>query len=359
MRKIFFHFALLLALLILSGQGCLSLVGEQPPTSGPAGMFISTDKGNSWEPISLLPTAAGVRDLSGVSVYRLFSDPGDPRALYWATRNHGFFYSYDDGRSWQQSPGDLAQNFIYSMAVHPGDRCTIYAANGERVLKTEDCSRSWDEVYRESRVDIRAMSLVFNPVNAKQLLLLESNGDVLQSVDGGQSWEVRQRFETEAAEIFADPLQRDVFYVATRVQGLYRSKDGGKTWESLQSNMKDFSGAVEFRRFFVHPKKIGVLYWISTYGILQSLDGGDTWGAVPLITPPGSVQIYGFAVNPKNENEMYYTATISNRSTFYRTVDGGKNWVTKKLPSGQIPTMLYAHPTKDLVLYLGFTIPPK
>ena len=43
-----------------------------------------------------------------------------------------------------------------------------------------------------------------------------------------------------------------------------------------------------------------------------------------LITPPGSANIYGFAVNPQNENEVYYVGTIGNRSLFYKTVDGGK-----------------------------------
>jgi hypothetical protein len=78
-----------------------------------------------------------------------------------------------------------------------------------------------------------------------------------------------------------------------------------------------------------------------------------------LLTAPGSVQIYGFAVNPKNPNHMYYTATANNRSTFYRTVDGGQNWITKRLPSGQIPTALRVHPEQEDWVYVGFTIPPK
>jgi hypothetical protein len=76
-----------------------------------------------------------------------------------------------------------------------------------------------------------------------------------------------------------------------------------------------------------------------------------------LLTAPGSVQIYGFAINPQDDNHIYYTATANNRSTFYRSIDGGANWITKKLPSGQIPTALRIHPEEPDWIYVGFTIP--
>jgi len=78
-----------------------------------------------------------------------------------------------------------------------------------------------------------------------------------------------------------------------------------------------------------------------------------------LVTPPGSVDIYGFTVSRSNDKEIYYTGTIDTKSSFYRSMDGGKTWETRKLPSKQIPTVLYAHPQNEGWLYLGFTIPPK
>ena len=50
---------------------------------------------------------------------------------------------------------------------------------------------------------------------------------------------------------------------------------------------------------------------------------------------------------------MYYTGTILNEKNrsgsfhFYKTADGGTNWVTKKLPSTAIPTALWVHPDKN------------
>ena len=55
MRRIVFSAGLLSVALILMGQGCLSLTREEaPPTSGPGGMFVSVNKGDAWQAISVL-----------------------------------------------------------------------------------------------------------------------------------------------------------------------------------------------------------------------------------------------------------------------------------------------------------------
>jgi photosystem II stability/assembly factor-like uncharacterized protein len=358
MKKIISSIGFLSLLLIFMGASCGPLGDKEPLTTGPAGMFVSTDKGEEWIPISNMPTIAGVTNLNQSSVYRLFDDPLDNNAFYWATRGQGMFYTYDEGNTWQQSVPPMNVGFIYGIAVNPEDKCTIYATNGTLVYKTDDCSRSWSEVYREDVLGVRLMSLTFDFTEENNIFLVKSNGDILRSNDLGDSWVTVDRVGAELMEIKASPVDGKL-YAASRKIGLFTTKDGGDSWATLIEKQKQFSGALEFRRFYLHPKKADVLFWISTYGILKSEDAGDTWKSIELITAPGSVKIYGFAINPNNDEEMYYTATHENRSVFYRSEDGGKNWTTKKLPSGQIPTHLRVHPEKGNIIYLGFTIPPK
>lgn len=358
MQKTIFKISLIALTLVLAGAGCSIGKKKQVTTLGVAGIFVSADKGETWQSSAALPTVKGVANLAGMSVYKLFSDPQDPSALYWASRENGFVYSYDEGRTWQQPPVELQKGYIYSIAVSPTDKCTIFVSTGDRIMKSDDCNRSWTEMYRESRPNIRVSSLAINPNDSKQILSAESNGDLLESIDEGKSWYTISRFGVELSDIYADPMQKDVFYITSIALGLYRSLDKGQTWEPLAQKMKDFPKANEYRRFLIQPGVSGRLYWVSTYGILLSTDSGSTWEAINLITPPGSAQIYGFTVNPMNTNEIYYTATINNRSTFYKSVDGGVRWITKKLPSGQLPTVMYSHPQKENVLYLGFTMIP-
>lgn len=350
---------LLASLVLLLGQGCLSVTDNTATqTAGPAGIFVSTDGGENWKAISTLPGAEGNKSLTSVSVYRLVEDPQDPNALYWASRGNGLFFTYDNGRSWQQAPDPVSSGFIYSVTVHPADKCTLYSTNGARIFRSTDCTRSWTEVYRESTGD-RIMTVAVNPFPPHQLYAGKSSGSILQSTDSGVSWHVMSSFRTpKILDIFTSPYEEGTLYVATQQKGLYRSKDGGSNWVSLTAGLEAFPGVNEYRRFLIYPTTPGLLFYVSTYGILRSTDGGDSWNPIELIHPPGSARIYGFAVNPKNAQEIYYTATIDSRSTLYKSVDGGQSWITERLPSGQIPTVLRIHP-EDGWLYAGFTIPPQ
>ena len=351
----------LLAMFLLVGQGCIgsSTGADGVKTTGPAGMYITTDKGEHWQPIVSYPTAEGVQNLSGASVYKIVPDLHDLQTLYWLSREHGMFFTTDDGKTWQRVKGSLESGFVYDLAIHPRDPCTIYATNGTFIFKSEDCTRSWVEVYRESRTDVGIRSVEFHQFPPYQIFTGSTNGDVLVSNDFGESWSVSERTGMSISDIVADPFQKDRLYISTKTNGLYRTDDGGTVWTSLSAHLSAFPQALEYRRLVLHPTKPGVLYWISTYGILVSEDAGDTWTAMSLITPPGSAQIYTFGVNPQNDNDMYYTATINNRSTFYRSIDGGQSWITRRLPTGQIPTALFPHPEHPDWVYLGFTIRPK
>jgi len=348
----------LLILLVFFSTGCLK-VGDTTTssTSGPAGVFFSSDKGETWVSKSGYPTIEGVKNLQTTSVYRLLEDPLDPNTLYWASRENGMFYSYDNANSWKQVEKTLNNGFIYDIAISPADKCTIFTTNGRQIFKTEDCSRSWVELYREVRLEDHITSIEFNPFNENQIWMTESNGDLFVSNDMGNNWNVEERFKTFIYSVDFDKIKPNLLYISSRTKGLYRSKDGGNSWTSLSDKLKDYSGSLEFRRFLVYPTKAETIYWVSKYGILTSRNAGEDWEAIKLVTPPGSVDIYGFAVNPQNPNEIYYTGTINNRSTFYRSMDGGKNWDTRKMPTKQLPTVIRVHPKNSDWIYIGYTIP--
>lgn len=358
MKHIVSRFFLLFGVLFFVGAGCLSLTDSQG-TSGPSGVFVSSDKGQSWKQISSMPTQDGVKSLASVGVFRLVDDPQDPKAMYWASRGNGLYFSYDEGVTWQSAKGELSTGFVYSVQVNPNDKCTLYATNGARVYRSEDCSRTWQEMYREDNTAARVNAIFVMPGTNPAVFMAKANGDVLKSTDNGRNWATIQRFGTNLATIRGDAVNHNIIYISSRENGLYRSTDAGATWIQLSDGLAAFPQALSYRGFSVHPTKENVLYWISTYGILRSDDAGASWSAYNLITSPGSADIYGFAVSPTNDQEMYYTTFNGTRSTFYRTSDGGKTWSTEKLPSGQIPAVLRMHPANGNVIYLGLTVPPK
>jgi len=353
---------LCLLLLLVLGAGCIDVSGQSSAnkTVGAGGMFVTGDQGETWQAASSLLTAEGIKSISGVSVYRIVDDPQDPNTMYLATTADGMFFTYNNGKTWSRPvSGPFLSGYVYSIAVHPKVKCTLYATNGAQVYRSDDCARSWTEMYKESRTNTRVVSIAFNQFSPYQVFIGETNGDVLESTDSGNSWKVIKRFKFRLVNIIASPLEEGLMYITTQKNGLWRSENNGEDWKDLSSNFSKYSGSKEYRRFLMHPNQANTIYWISTYGILRSNDKGGTWEAMELITPPGSANIYGFAINPNNDNEIFYTATIGTKSTFYKSYDDGKNWITKKLPSGQIPNVLRVHPKNGKMIFLGYNIPPK
>lgn len=357
-KKLFLFSAL--ALLATVGAGCVSFGGSSSAPTGPMGVFRSTDQGDSWQQSNIFPTSQGVKSLAGVKVYRIFTDPSDPNALYLATRGQGLYYSYDKGESWQAAAA-MQGRYIYAVAVDPTDKCTILVSDGSNIFKTTDCSRTWKTVYTEQRGQ-RIVAVGFDYGTHTVVYAALFGGQILQSMDAGESWRVIKTFTSNLQFLATDPLTPGRIYVAAESGGFTRSDDGGKTWISLTSGLQSYNDSLYFYRLVLHPTKKNTLYWISKYGILYSEDAGNTWTDVKLLSPPGSVNIYAFAVNPSNAKEMYYVGTVlgsnnSSHSTFYKTTDGGNNWVTKKLPTDTIPVSMIIHPTETNTLFLGFTIP--
>jgi len=356
MKKIYL-LSSLFAVLIFTGAGCIQFGSSG---NGPVGIYQSNDKGDNWKPAVAMPTVSGVQNISNINVYRLHNDPQDNKAIYLASRGQGLYFSYDNALSWQNVPA-LNNKFIYGLAVDPKDKCTIYASDGQYIYKTEDCSRTWNQIYQEGRSDQRIISLAIDYANNNLIYAAEMGGDILVSENAGRGWRSVYHFDFQLQYLVADSFNPNRLYAAAYRRGLWRSDDNGKSWIDLSKDFDNFNDSNQFNRLVLNRGKKDSIFWVSKYGILRSDNAGASWEDLKLITPPGSVNIYAFDINPKNQNEMYYTGTILGdknvnvRSTFYKTTDGGKNWVTKKLPTNTIPVWVLVNPDQDSNLTMGFT----
>ncbi|MFB6181655.1 MAG: WD40/YVTN/BNR-like repeat-containing protein [Candidatus Magasanikbacteria bacterium] len=351
-------FLILFSLLFIGASCSVTPGGDSGPnTSGPAGVFVTTNNGEKWNQLSKLPTASGVQNIENTSVYKLIKDPQDPDALYWASRGSGLYYSYNQGKTWQKDEGPLQNKFVYALAIHPDDKCTIFASDGFNVYRTTDCTRSWEQVYKEDRSNARINTLAFQQSEPYKLFMGKKNGDLLVTTNFGTSWNVMKRFEMTIQNMYTDKQHEDMIYIASKESGLYRSSNLGESWVNLKKTMNDFAQALDFHRASVFPGGSDKIFWASKYGILVSDDKGDSWESLGLITSPGSADIWGLAIDPKNDNNIYYTATVKNKSTFYFSKDGGDSWSTKELPTGQWPVSLRVHDENTDIIYAGFMKP--
>jgi len=339
--------------LMLLGVGCISFSSDSTGsgTGADGGVFKSANKGDDWAQKVAVPTTGSRQEsIAGVNVSTIAQDPQDQNALYLGTAENGFFFSYDGGDSWQR-PNQLNTGRINSIAVHPKDKCTVYVTSTNRLMKTEDCSRTWNATYIDTRTDRLTTAVKIDFFNPEIVWVATDAGDVLKSTDAGRSWTNMQTFKSSVMKLEMVASDSRRVYAATKSSGLWRTDDGGENWLELSKAYRDFKGAIEFYDLAVGVSDPSVVVMGSRYGLIRSRDYGATWEAIDLLTPPRSTIVYSVAIDPKDVNTLYY----GTNTTFYRTPNGGLNWIPKELPTTRAATVLQVDNVNSNVLYLGVT----
>src|SRR5205085_5995099 len=146
--------------------------------------------------------------------------PNEPDHFYFGHVNGGVWESHDAGRTWTPIFDDQPVGSIGALAVAPSDAKTIYAGTGEA----------------DMRSDI-------------------SQGDgVYKSIDGGKTWtHSGLRDSQQIGRIIVRPDDANVVYVAAlrhpygpnAERGVFRSRDGGKTWQRILSRNDSDTGAID------------------------------------------------------------------------------------------------------------------
>ena len=250
----------------------------------------------------------------GGRVVAVAGDPVDPMTAYFGAVAGGVWKTTDGGTYWENvSDGFFNTSSIGALAVAPSDPNVIYAGTGETTI----------------RLDV-------------------SYGDgVYKSTDAGKTWTHLGLEETRhIGEIRVHPHNPDLVYVAALghafgpnpERGVYRSKDGGRTWEKVLYRSPK-AGAVDLAMDPNNPRLLYASIW-ETYrnfwtlssggpesGLFKSTDGGDTWTEISNNQglPKGIKGKIGVAVSPAQADRVW-AIVESEQEGLYRSDDGGQEW---------------------------------
>ncbi len=336
-------------------SGCLQVnTGKNKQVILPdGGFFISKDKGVSWEQrtavLSASPGIARNFSLDGVSTIAL--DPSDSQAIYYGTVGQGMLYTYDRGLSWQLAKTlGTGPATIKSIAVDPMNTCIIYATIGRKIFKTENCSRSWELIFTENDAKIEVTTVMVDHFNSNNIYATLSRGDIIKSVNGGDSWQTIHRFGKKISRFYVDSSDSRRMYAFVDKLGLQRSDDSANTWQTMNEIFSEYkigNIVVDLKLFKKHPN---LIFIATEQGIIKSTNRGNTWEQLSLLPPPKTrTSIVSIVINPENINEIYYVT----EATFYKSIDGGDNWAPRSLPTTKKAGMLLLDQEKDNILYLG------
>jgi photosystem II stability/assembly factor-like uncharacterized protein len=268
--------------------------------------------------------------------------PGEPLVYYQGATGGGVWKTEDGGNSWQNvSDGYFKTGSVGAVAVAPSDPNVVYVGMGEACIRSNF-----------------------------------SHGDgVYKSTDAGRSWtHVGLSDSRQIGRIRVHPQNPDLLYVAAvghasganAERGLFRSKDGGKSWEKVLYK-DDQTGAADVALDPRNPRIVYATLWQVKRtpwgifsggphaGIYKSSDGGDTWVELTSGLPAGDKGRIGVAVSPVNPNRVFATVEAgkdNEEGGVFRSEDRGATWqrVNREMDVRRRP-YYYAHiiaDTRDL-----------
>jgi len=332
-------------LILILTSGCIRIEKELIQK----GIYKSINKGDSWDQrVSLLSLPGQERFIDKVNVSVLKSDPQDSGTIYLGTVNSGLFVSFNGTDSWQQVMR-LPKGEVKDLVIHPKAKHIVYVAIKNKIFKTEDANRTWENIYLESADKVEITSLAINSFAHDIIFASLSDGRLIRSDNSGKSWKNIKNFGRKIRQILINPYNPQIIYLVIEGDGIYRSLNQGKEWVSLRENYHNISGAEVVGKIIFDTNLPDAFFTISNAGILKTENGGKNWIQYELLSSKTSSKIYSLAVDPNNSNVIYYTTA----RTLYRSFDGGQNWTTKSLPNKMIPDKLLIDPINPNILYLG------
>ncbi len=289
-----------------------TVVNISPKTENLKGPFCDscsigaeTIKGLKWRNIG--PFRSG-RSLAVAGV------ASQPLVYYFGATGGGVWKSTDGGGNWAPIGTDVFQSSsVGAISVAPSDPNIIYVGMGEADMRSNI-----------------------------------SYGDgVYKSSDAGKTWKHMGLKAADAiANIEIHPTNPDIAFLSAvgnpfapnKERGVYRTKDGGKTWDLVLSK-NDSTGAVSVSIDKTNPLVVYASLWQAYRngysmssggkgsGLYKSVDGGDTWTSLNEMPgmPKGILGKIGVSVSPANPNRVF--ALIENaKGGLYRSDDAGANW---------------------------------
>jgi photosystem II stability/assembly factor-like uncharacterized protein len=298
------------------------------------GAFILTSDGKRehWE-------VAGPH-FGGWELYHLKGSPADPDRI-WAAQSTSWFgqliqRSDDGGRSW----APVGNEFTYEgvPGTHQWYDGTPHPWEFARVWHLEPSRTDPDSIY--AGVEDAAL---------------------FHSANGGQSWQelagLREHGSGPAWQpgaggmclhtILVDPVEPSRIFVAISAAGVFRTEDGGKTWQPANRGLhsegipdSDAEVGHCVHRLAMHPDRPNVLFMQKHWDVMRSDDGGDSWREISGNLPTD----FGFPIDVHaHEPDTVYVVPITSDSLHYppdgklrvyRSRTGGDEWepLTDGLP---------------------------
>ena len=315
------------------------------------GVWKTTDGGRTWSNISdgYFGGSIGAVEVAKNDPNVIYVGGGEKTLRGNVSSGYGIWKSENAGKTWQKAGLEKSRH-VPRIRIHPQDYNTVFAAvlgdiykpNQDRgVYKSTDGGKSWRKVlYVNDQAG--AVDLTFDPNNARILYAstwraqrtpysLSSGGEgsaLWKSTDNGETWQEISKntgFPKDTLGIIGvavSPVNSDrVFAIVENKEngGLYRSDDGGASWNQINNDRSLRQRAWYYTRVYADTENQDVVYVLNVQ-YHKSEDGGKTFKTFN--APHGDH--HDLWIAPENPKRMI----IGDDGGAQVSYDGGETWST-------------------------------
>lgn len=315
------------------------------------------------------PRNIGPAGMSG-RVTAIDVDLSDSDIIYAGTASGGVWKSTNGGIKWEPIFDDQPVISIGAVTVNQQNPSEIWVGTGEGnprnshnsgggVYKSLDGGRTWKMMGLEKTINIHRIIVHEDDPDVVYVGALGSiwgenpERGVYRTTDGGKTWELilEANPSTGVADMVVDPSNPNKIIAAMwefgrkpwtfnsggEGSGLFITYDGGDTWTEKTDKDGLPKGPLGRIGLAFAPSKPNIVYALveaKENALYKSTDGGNAWSKVTADEGIGNRPFYysDIFVDPKNENRLYSLFSLVNISE-----DGGKNWSTLLPYSGVHP----------------------
>jgi photosystem II stability/assembly factor-like uncharacterized protein len=288
--------------------------------------------------------------------------------LMIGTRKGLFLARSDDRDTWAVDGPHFAMNAVYAVAVdtrRPTPRLLVGADSehwGPSVFHSDDLGTTWEETeggalrfpaetgaalaraWQLQPAGLAEPDVVYAGVEPAALFRSEDGGATFSLVEGLWDHPHRPRWQPGGGglclhTVVPHPTDPDRLLVAISASGVYRTEDGGKSWEASNAGIHAWHNPDPHPEFGQcvhkvarHPDRPDEMFLQNHGGVYRSRDGGASWGEIheglpatfgfPLVThphTPGTAYVYPLVADA-------HRMPPEDRCRVYRTTDAGDSW---------------------------------
>ena len=218
-----------------------------------------------------------------------------------------------------------------------------------KIYRSIDSGTNWKEIYTEPSTNTVISSLEISKKDSSVLYAGTSEGVILKSIDGGQSWINEYKASGPVIDISFDAADDSIVYFGVFDQGIVRTKDAGNSFDDLTKNINSVVSNAQVVSLTADPSQSGTLYIGLEKGIVRGTSAGDVWEKINIIESSANFPVRAIAVNPQDSNEIIY----STAQAIYKSIDGGVQWSTFQLATDRIVEVLKYNTLIPSVIYAG------